>query len=250
MTAKELKLYLTRRYPGGSYGGMAGAWTCIEEWMGIDLLAWSAWASKEKFGRIGHEVKVTRTDLRKELLRPGKRARAVAWCHQFYFAVPDGLLTTDELAYEEPEWESTDWIGEACPGYLGQRCRSYWRRKTTKVDVPVPTVGYVSEWRGGAGWEQVPCPTCNGKGAVVASRVEREAPTCWVPRDVGLIVVYASGITKVVKRSPRRAEVPKLADRDLAQLVRWISMRPDPRHQNHPISTLDIASGGLVKGIE
>jgi hypothetical protein len=83
---------------------MAGQWVCIEEWREVDLLALSAWSDAAV---IGYEVKVSRSDLRQELLRPRKRTEAVAMCTEFYFAVPKGLLKADELAYEEPEWSPT-----------------------------------------------------------------------------------------------------------------------------------------------
>jgi hypothetical protein len=84
----------------------------------------------------------------------------------------------------------------------------------------------------------VPCPTCGGKGYLAKSRVEAAAPTLWVPRDVGLIEVDGRGCT-VTRRSPKRKDAPGLIDSDedartrryrTAQLVRWTSNRPDPRH--------------------
>jgi hypothetical protein len=242
MTAEELKALLTRRYPGGVFVGMPGAWTCVEEYRGIDLLAWSAWSSKSRYARIGHEVKVSRADLRAELLRPSKRALNVAWCHEFYFAVPKGMLTDDELAYEEPEWQPEDWMGERCPGFNGQACSPRWGRKTHSVRVPVPaTPSYASSiWD--EGWAFIPCPTCKGKGVTTLSRVERETPKCWVPRDVGLIMVAEHG-SETVRKSPRRHVVPVLTDRELGQLIRWVSMRPDKRHVNgsRPVAEVPLA---------
>lgn len=224
MNASELKERLYARHPG-SGGQMPGPWTVIEEWRGIDLLAFSAWSSAEKYARVGYEVKVSRGDMRSELLNPRKRAENVAWCNSFYFAVPVGLLTDDELAWQEPEWAPEDWHGERCPGYRGIACRRWsYRGKRHLVDVPVPYVGYRLQ-----GTEQITCPTCNGKGVVSPSRVEREAPTLWVPRDVGLVVVDGRG-TRVVRASPKRKEVPALGPREVGQLVRWVSIRPDPRH--------------------
>jgi len=231
MTARELKDRLALRYPGGIYGSMPGAWTVIEEYRSIDLLAWSSWSSASNYGRVGHEVKVSRNDLRKELLSPEKRTRSVDWCNEFYFAVPEGLLTKEELAYEEPEWEPQDWVGERCPGFNGVACGPMWSRKKTHwVRVPVPAVTRYAFAFGDDGWQYIVCPTCKGKGTTVASRVEREAPTCWVPRDVGLIVVYEKGGARVMKKSPKRKEVDPLNVAELGQLVRWVSMRPDPRH--------------------
>lgn len=202
---------------------MPGAWTVLEEWRCIDVLAFSAWSSASGFARVGYEVKVSRSDLRTELLNPYKRGRNVEWCNEFYFAVPAGLLRSDEIEWDEPEWADGDFHGEPCPGALGQGCAPLWRRKKHMIRVQQPTTDqYASR-------EYVTCPTCNGKGVIAASRVEREAPTCWVPRDVGLVVVNGRG-TRVIKKSPRRKEVPTLSPSELGQMVRWISMRPDPRH--------------------
>lgn len=86
----------------------------------------------------------------------------------------------------------------------------------------------------------VPCPRCAGKGYLDRSRVELEAPTLWVPRDVGLIEVDGRGC-RVVRRSPKRPKAPGLLPvvdgldvrrqrQALAQIIRWASNRPDPRH--------------------
>lgn len=224
MTAEEVKAKLYGRHPGGAYP-MPGPWTCTEEWRSIDFLAFSAWSSASKYARVGYEVKVSRPDLRRELLKPWKRALAVPWCHEFYFAVPKGLLTDSELAFEEPDWESGDWLGERCPGLNGIQCGPLSRKKTHYVRVPVPG----TEW--GERWTHIVCPTCNGKGALTLSRVEREAPNCWIPKDVGCVLVDGRGC-KVYKRSPRRKEVPTLSDMELSALVRWVSIRPDPRHSS------------------
>lgn len=223
MNAQEVRDALRRRHPA-SGGQFPGPWTVVEEWMGIDVLAFSAWQSQGGYRRIGYEVKISRADLRRELLQPGKRTRQVAWCHEFYFAVPVGLLTAEELRYVEPEWGQGDWCGEPCPGVGGRRCARTFRRKTHFVQVPVPTTG---RWYG-AEWTHIRCPACNGKGTTGPSRVESEAPTCWIPRDVGCVVVTGAG-ARTLRRSPRR-DAPALGDRDLGALVRWISMRPDPRH--------------------
>lgn len=225
MNAEEVKAALYARHPG-SGGQMPGPWTCVEEWRRIDLLAFSAWQSADRYARVGYEVKVSRSDLRSELLRPAKRATNVEWCNEFYFAVPTGLLTDDELAYTEPEWSDEDWIGERCPGVGSSPCHRTYRKKTHNVRVPVP---HTDRFPDHFGWTHIVCPTCNGKGVLSASRVEREAPTCWIPRDVGLVLVDGRG-TRLVKKSPRRKVVPALDASELGQLVRFVSMRPDPRH--------------------
>lgn len=225
MNAADVKDALRRRHPAREQG-FPGPWTCIEEWMGIDLLAWSAWGSVGNYRRIGYEVKVSRSDLRRELLRPGKRALQVAWCNEFYFAVPRGLLKPNELDYLEPVWEPGDFDRAPCPGpCYGTGAVSEW------------FIGPLTAWQDARGnWHptyryhvDVPCPGCSGRGYLVKSRVEREAPTLWIPRDVGLVVVDGNGC-RVLQKSPVRKDVPALGVRDLGQLVRWVSTRPDPRH--------------------
>lgn len=235
MTARDVKDALHGRHPGNG-GQFPGPWTCVEEYRGIDLLAFSAWSSASgvrgvHYPRVGYEVKVSRSDLRRELLRPHKRARAVSWCHAFYFAFPAGLLTADELAYEEPAWEPEDFVPVPCPGYGGKPCSRGWGRRTSRrvVEVPVPAV--LSYTHDRSGWRHVPCPTCQGTGKIGPSRAEREAPQLWIPKDVGAVAIDGRGTT-ILRPSPVRKEVPVLHDHELAQLVRWVSMRSDPRH--HP----------------
>ena len=92
MTAAQIKDALRRRHPALSPGQtMVGEWTCLAEFHDIALLAFSAWSSRQ-FRRVGYEVKISRRDYRRELLKPYKRVGAVAFCHEFYFAVPVGLL--------------------------------------------------------------------------------------------------------------------------------------------------------------
>lgn len=149
-------------------------------------------------------------------------------------------------------------------GYVGTYKVGNWRRKGPfRLPLPQPLTlvedppdYMVSRWVGGervflegeerqkalADWHHSSlveserttlCPTCGGRGYLKRSRVEEEAPTLWVPRDVGLVEITGAGC-RVVKPSPKRPKAPGLvagADRKtVAQLVRWASNRPDPRH--------------------
>jgi hypothetical protein len=233
VNARELKDRLYARHPASWVGAVhtPGAWTVLEEFNGIDLLAIAAWSSAGRvpYARVGYEIKVSRQDLRRELLRPNKRALAVAWCNEFYFAVPKGLLTPDELAWQEPEayQDAEQWgalfvrVGcdysdeievEYTAGHTYKRTRHCYRGKLSNYDLSA-----------------VPCPACGGKGYLEKARVEVEAPTCWVPTDVGLVEVDGRG-TRAVRQSPLRKEVPALGPGELANLVRWVSVRPDSRH--------------------
>jgi hypothetical protein len=220
---------------------MVGQWTCIEEWRAIDMLALNAWSKADV---IGYEVKVSRSDMRGELLRPDKRSAAVAMTTEFYFAVPAGLLTPAEIAWQEPEWRPGDFRRKPCPGVpefgglpfpnarhqrWGGVCsrepkRGRGLRRRYLVNVPdPPKIVRVPEWFGTRdgedaaariarymernpydSWCQAPCWTCGGKGYLEFSLVERTAPALWVPADVGLITVSARGC-RVVKASPKRA---------------------------------------------
>ncbi len=172
MDAAEVREKLRKRHPAIQAMGarqIPGPWTCIEEWANVDLLAFCATRSggRVPYARVGYEVKVSRADYRSELRDPSKRAYAVSACHEFYFAVPKDLLTSDEIA-----------------GL---------------------TMG----------------PTA-----------------LYVPDDVGLVVVDGRGC-KVLKDAPLNAEPKDIVGgpkgdgwgADLNALIRWVSARPDPRHE-------------------
>lgn len=244
MTAADVKDALRRRYPATQYMGsriVPGGWTVIEEYRGIDVLAFSAHASPQprvgaRYPRVGHEVKVSRSDLRRELLNPQKRARSVAWCNAFFFVVPAGLLSKDELAYIEPQWGPADFAREPCP-----LAWSDFRRPCRKGRRAVRRIGPLSEFESRFHSDthpplvEVACESCEGRGYLDRSRVEREAPTCWVPTDVGLIEV-SGGRCRIVRRAPVRHEVPAVEGPTLCELVRWVSARPDPRHSETQVA--------------
>lgn len=268
MTASDVKDALRRRHPGDNNGVMVGQWTCIEEYRNVDLLALNAWRQADV---VGYEVKVSRGDMRGELLRPGKRAKGVAMTTEFYFAVPAGMLSAEEIAWEELEWKGGDFDRATCEGvpefggwshtrarhqrWGGQCRREHRKRGLYWVPVPGPPEvipappdwfqrrdgeddgTFAERWvavhyRDEGPWHRAPCWACDGKGYLEKSRVERDAPYLWVPRDVGLITVNAGGC-RVVKPGPKRKDPKPLAStrRQLNDLVRWISHRPDPRHR-------------------
>lgn len=288
--AGDIKDALRQRHPAydPNFAGV-GRWTCLEEWCGIDLLALDAWQAAAV---IGYEVKISRSDLRSELLKPSKRAQAVAMCTRFYIAVPAGLLTREEKAFQEPlDWTPEDFERQRCQGIpefgpskwggkrstlrYGGRCEgkaakgSSFGRKRVKpftVDVAVPyTVpvdtfvvpSYITDDNRQDHLERmtrayhekhrsvkVDCPTCGATGYTSKSRVELEAPTLWIPNDVGLIEVDGRGCTvareapgnkapaSILGRLPHEVDqtVNRLQRQDVAQLVRWTSVRPDSRH--------------------
>jgi hypothetical protein len=236
MDARAVKSRLYSRHPGSSEQ-MPGPWTVIEEFRCIDLLAFSAWSSAQQFARVGYEVKISRSDLRRELLKPHKRTCNVEWCNEFYFAVPAGLLTPEEIAYEQPEWEPEDFNRTPCRYSHRGADSPAWNDDLgpcNKGKRETLLIGPLRKWdHHYRPRVHVQCDGCGGKGYAERSRVEQEAPTLWIPPDVGLVIVDGRG-TRVVKKAPRRREVPMLSAGELGQLVRFVSMRPDARH--HPIN--------------
>ena len=236
MTAAEVKEALRARHPATQKLGaktVPGVWTCVEEWQDIDLVAFSAYKHpptgaqrRAAYPRVGYEVKVSRSDLRRELLSPGKRRRYLQLCHEFYLAVPAGLLRDDELAYVEPDWQPGDFERDGCP----ERCRraDHWMTKRELAAAGLRPGLHLG--RGAAGLPlPEACGVCGGRGYVNGSVVEQQAPYVWVPRDVGLVVV-ADGRCRVVRKSPVNLQVAELSGQLLGDLVRWASARPDPRH--------------------
>jgi hypothetical protein len=255
MNTQELKDRVRRRHPATQAMGsrtIPGPWTVIEETFGCDLIAFSAVANPAqanqrmvRFPIIGYELKVSRSDFRGELLRPYKRKAAISRVHEFYIAAPKGLLTREELAYREPVWEPGDFQRTPCDNRCRDMTYSFssaelmrlrrWRKSTTVVEVPYTSDGPVSResdplwYIHERGYDYELCPRCRGRGWLHRSRVEREAPTLWIPRDVGFVEVDGRGC-RVVRRAPVNLHpvVPQLEE--LGDLVRFVSSHPDPRH--------------------
>lgn len=264
MTAREVKDALRRRHPA-MREGMPGPWTTLEEYHNIDLLAFAAWSSPTPKVRgvarpiVGYEVKVARGDYRRELLRPDKRATAVARCHQFYLATPKDLLTKEEKAYVEPDhFEGQAFVRDPCPEGCARDRYHGSRSKKTGRTRPVPvimgdrycTLNHVygeegvwhlpkdedegkepDEWernrkRQDYVWED--CKTCDGRGYMRKSVVEEEAPTLWIPKDVGLIEIRG-GKCFVVRKAPINHDPND--NWSIGQVVRYASFRGDPRHR-------------------
>lgn len=252
-----MKDALRGRHPAVDPFGGPGAWTCIEEWMNIDLLAVAAWASVKPFpryARVGYEVKVSRSDYKRELANPYKRAAAVAFCHEFYFAVPVDLLTPYEVGWDPPPGldDVDPFAPLRCLGFGGWHCMD-GRLRFPRYVHPNDRFGAVGHGdrerlrrAGGT------CPVCYGTGTIGGSAAARAgAPKLWVPADVGLVLVHPNGRLVTAKKAPRRqpgrrvagetsllgpvvqarkADGIELRDEQLADLVRWVSFRPDPRH--------------------
>ena len=69
-----------------------------EDGRSIDLWVMGCWQSC--WGPRAIEVKVSRTDFRRELREPAKRAAALRLSERFYFATPSGLVKASELPSE------------------------------------------------------------------------------------------------------------------------------------------------------
>src|SRR5579862_2430119 len=62
----------------------------------LDLFVLNLWPSKQ-YRSLAIEVKVSRSDFKRELKDPGKRVFAETVAHECYFAVPVGLVRKDEI---------------------------------------------------------------------------------------------------------------------------------------------------------
>jgi hypothetical protein len=244
LKAAHVKEAIRRRHPAIAQFGGPGAWTTVEEWEGIDVLALSAWSSA-KPPIVGYEIKVSRGDYRREILKPSKRARAVAMCWQFYLAVPKGLLKKEERDYVQPEhFKGNAFVREKCPEHCRAPSREGWSGdpETQKwgkwVEVPAAygdAACRVKTFRYGA-WEQGeefnPSEMqFRAGGPHRKSVVEVEAPTLWIPPVVGLVEVEErrDGLClRTVRKAPLVAPTQALGD--VGRLTRWVSFRPDPRH--------------------
>lgn len=246
MNAAQVKDALRRRHPAvdrrPGYKPIPAAWTTIEEWLNIDLLAVSAWSSVKGFppyARIGYEIKVSRSDYKRELRKPGKRAAAVAFCHEFYIAVPAGLLSDDEIAWRPPPGldDVDPFRPLRCYGYGGWSCDG--GRLSYPHGFNHRDYSALHRLRGAT------CPVCYGTGTSAPPLAERaRAPRLWIPADVGLVEIDPTGTARTVRKAPRHQPAmtegtwrtrnpdapPRLSDFELGQLIRWISVRPDPRH--------------------
>jgi len=262
VTAEEVKGALRGRHPAIAQYGGPGAWTVLEEWSGIDVIAFAAWSSVGP-PIVGYEVKVSRGDYRRELLKPSKRALAVKGCHAFYFATPKNLLTKEEKAYVQPEHfeDGSAFVREPCPSRCARPRRREWlvnpetskSGKATYLNVAMGDVACAVKgsypiqaraefnpsehpWVAGGTtvgrWDV--CETCEGRGYMRKSIVETEAPMLWVPPDVGLVEVGDDGKCRTVRKAPVEPPVHELGP--IGKLIRWASYRPDPRHQEEVVA--------------
>ena len=69
----------------------------------IDAFALHTWPS-QSYKRVAFEIKVTRSDLTRELSNPAKCAAALALSNQFYLVVPPELVERVEPAELPPTW--------------------------------------------------------------------------------------------------------------------------------------------------
>jgi len=65
----------------------------------IDAYAMAIWVHLS-FERIAYEIKVSRNDFLRELRTPGKRFLAMEFSNSFYFVMPEGIATVDEVPKE------------------------------------------------------------------------------------------------------------------------------------------------------
>lgn len=286
MTAEEVKEALRVLHPGTRDGSYPGRWTCLEEWCKIDLLALDAWRDAEVVGyEVKVSRSDCRAELLNPTKRMEAVSRCTRFYlavpegllkpEEIAFKEPEWDLCDFErvscpgpLAYDHAVRHGGRCINPR-GGRSGRRSSRYgysYRHypKGSSVMMPVPAVlqpiSYSQTGHGpkvysnqalldavrDQGYQPVACPVCGGRGYVEPSRVERESPQLWVPRDVGLIEVRGTRAF-VVRRAPKNelpvpivgadsgVRDPKVHNRVQRQrindMIRWTSNRPDPRHR-------------------
>lgn len=109
MNAHVITQALLRRYGKHQSGTAAERWICISEARSgaghagnngqCDFLAINAWQGRG-MELVGHEIKVSMTDLRKELADPAKAERFARYCRKWYLVLPAGLA--NKVKHEVP----------------------------------------------------------------------------------------------------------------------------------------------------
>lgn len=91
ITTPDAIRVLRNRYPQNK-----GQWATIVEFDVIDFLAVNCWPSRG-FEVHGHEIKVSRSDWKRELKKPHKALLSMARCDFWWVAAPDGIVQPGEL---------------------------------------------------------------------------------------------------------------------------------------------------------
>src|SRR5690554_4456354 len=71
-------------------------WAHCVEFQNIDFLAVNTWPSKH-FVVHGHEIKVSRSDWKKELSQPGKAIFTMPFCDFWWLVAPTGIAKYEEV---------------------------------------------------------------------------------------------------------------------------------------------------------
>jgi len=155
-TAREIIDALRKRF-GNAY--MRHRWAKFEEFrvgtgfgrgaeQRVDLWVMGMWQTN-RMARIAYEVKMSRSDFRRELAQPTKRRQALLISNEFWFAAPFDVIPPDEVPLE---------CGLVEFGYVGEGER---RRLEHIVTVDAP-------------WRDTPPPSW-GFVAALCRRVEAES---------------------------------------------------------------------------
>lgn len=122
MNAEQLYKAIERKHP-------EPAWACFAEvnqgtgsnaGRRADALAMSLWPSRGLIIR-GFEIKVSKSDLRKEIKTPAKADAIASYCHEWWLVVPKGLI--DDMSDIPDSWGVME---------LGKTLRSVKRAKSLK----------------------------------------------------------------------------------------------------------------------
>lgn len=111
MTSVELEKALMERYPKGEYAFFSQVRNCtgfVKQIRTADAMALSLWPSRG-LQLFGFELKVSKSDWKRELEQPDKADGLVAYCDTWWIVTPPNLVEKGELP---PAWGVLEWNGK------------------------------------------------------------------------------------------------------------------------------------------
>ena len=111
MTAIDLEQALMQRYPKGEYAFFSQVRNCTgfaKQIRTADSMVLSLWPSRG-LQLSGFELKVSKSDWKRELEQPEKADGLVAYCDAWWVVTPLGVVDKGDLP---PTWGLLEWTGE------------------------------------------------------------------------------------------------------------------------------------------